>query len=74
VRRTTVTLAVGRLEVADALACRRGYVEIRSREELERRSCECYGHAKRHIARLFSHTIEGGLATMSPENSVMSAV
>jgi CRP-like cAMP-binding protein len=41
VRRTTVTLVAGRLEVAGALACRRGYIDIRSREKLERRSCEC---------------------------------
>jgi CRP-like cAMP-binding protein len=74
VRRTTVTLVAGRLEVTGALACRRGYVEIRSRGELERRSCECYGHAKRYIARLFSLTSEGRLATMPTENSVMRAV
>jgi CRP-like cAMP-binding protein len=74
VRRTTITLVAGRLEVAGALACRRGYVQITSREELERRSCECYGHVKHYFAMLFSRTSEGGLATVSQANSVMRAV
>jgi CRP-like cAMP-binding protein len=74
VRRTTVTLVAGRLEAAGALACRRGYVQITRREELERRSCECYGHVKDYIARLFSRTGEGGLATVAQANSVMRAV
>jgi CRP-like cAMP-binding protein len=73
VRRTTVTLVAGRLEGAGALTCRRGYVQITSREELERRSCECYGHVKRYIARLFSRA-EDGLVSAPQENSVMRAV
>ena len=74
VRRTTVTLVAGRLEVAGALACRRGYVQITSREELERRSCECYGNVKRYITRLFPRTGQDCLATVSQENSVMRVV
>jgi CRP-like cAMP-binding protein len=74
VRRTTVTLVAGRLEVAGALVCRRGYVQITSREELERRSCECYGQVKSYIARLFSRKSEGGLATVSQANSFIGAV
>jgi len=63
VRRTTVTLVAGRLEAAGALICRRGYVQISNREELERRSCECYAHAKGYVARLFAFTSEGRSAT-----------
>jgi CRP-like cAMP-binding protein len=63
VRRTTVTLAAGRLEAADALSCRRGYVQISNREELERRSCECYAHAKGYVTRLFAGTSEDSSAT-----------
>jgi CRP-like cAMP-binding protein len=54
VRRTTVTLVAGRLETAGALRCRRGYMQIIDREELERRACECYGHLKLYMANLFA--------------------
>lgn len=74
VRRTTVTLVVGRLEIAGALTCRRGYVQITSREELEQHSCECYRYVKRYVARLFPRAGEGGLATISQTTSVMRAV
>jgi CRP-like cAMP-binding protein len=63
VRRTTVTLVAGRLEAAGALSCRRGYVQISNREELERRSCECYAHAKGYVTRLFAGTSEDSSAT-----------
>jgi CRP-like cAMP-binding protein len=68
VRRTTVTLVAGRLEAAGALTCRRGYVQISNREELERRSCECYGHVKRYVTRLFATTSEDGSAGVLQEN------
>jgi len=54
VRRTTVTLVAGRLEALGALTCRRGYLEIRSREELERHSCECYENVQSYIGALFA--------------------
>jgi CRP-like cAMP-binding protein len=53
VRRTTVTLIAGRLEAAGVLDGRRGYVQIVSREELERHSCECYGQVQDYMAGLF---------------------
>jgi CRP-like cAMP-binding protein len=53
VRRTTVTLVVGRLEALGAISCRRGYMEVRSREELERHSCECYKHVQNYVGSLF---------------------
>ncbi len=58
VRRTTVTLVAGRLEAAGVLQCRRGYMQIIDREELERHACECYGHLKRYMAKLFA-PVEG---------------
>jgi CRP-like cAMP-binding protein len=69
VRRTTVTLVAGRLEAAGALTCRRGYVQILSREELERRSCECYGHVKRYLTGLFATTSEDDSAAVRHKNS-----
>jgi CRP-like cAMP-binding protein len=54
VRRTTVTLVAGRLEAAGALRCRRGYMQIIERQELERRACECYEHLKLYMANLFA--------------------
>jgi CRP-like cAMP-binding protein len=74
VRRTTVTLVAGRLEAAGALTCRRGYVQISNREELERRSCECYAHAKSYVIRLFARTREGRSATAPLGNSRVRAV
>lgn len=59
VRRTTVTLVAGRLETAGVLTCRRGYMQILDRDELERRSCECHGHVKRYVASLFATSDEG---------------
>ena len=54
VQRTTVTLVAGHLEALGALTCRRGYMHIRSREELERRSCECYKNVQSYIGALFA--------------------
>jgi CRP-like cAMP-binding protein len=54
VRRTTVTLVAGRLERDGVLTCRRGYMQIINRDELERRSCECYGRGKSYVELLFA--------------------
>jgi CRP-like cAMP-binding protein len=53
VRRTTVTLVNGHLEAAGILNCRRGFVEVISREKLEQGSCECYAHTRNYLTRLF---------------------
>jgi CRP-like cAMP-binding protein len=46
VRRTTITLVAGRLEIVGTLNCRRGFMQISDRAALERYCCECYAHAK----------------------------
>lgn len=46
VRRTTVTLVVGRLEAAGLLDCRRGLTRIVDRAAVEQRCCECYAHLR----------------------------
>jgi CRP-like cAMP-binding protein len=66
VRRTTVTLVVGRLEALGALSCRRGYMEVRSREELERHSCECYKHVQHYVASLFGSADRRGAISAAP--------
>jgi CRP-like cAMP-binding protein len=58
VRRTTVTVVAGRLEAAGVINCRRGYMQIVSGEELERHSCDCYSHVKKHLGRLFGPAAE----------------
>ena len=58
VRRTTITLLAGKLETAGVLNCRRGYLQILSRADLERHSCPCYGHMKGYVTRLFATPIE----------------
>ena len=71
VRRTTITLVAGRLEAAGVLRCRRGYMQIIAREELERHACACYGHLKRYMAKLFAPaqgiSIIAPAAPMTPE-------
>jgi CRP-like cAMP-binding protein len=52
IRRTTVTLTVGNLEKDGVLICGRGYMQIVSRDELQRRSRECYGRVKGYVERL----------------------
>ncbi len=42
VRRSSVTVAVGRLSSAGLIEYRRGKVTIANRAGLEKRSCECY--------------------------------
>jgi CRP-like cAMP-binding protein len=54
VRRTTVTLVAQRLEIAGVVNCRRGYMQILNRDEMERRACECYAHLKQSRERLFA--------------------
>jgi CRP-like cAMP-binding protein len=54
VQRTTVNLAAGRLEAAGVINCRRGYVQIARREQLERHACECYRNVKTYVSRLFA--------------------
>jgi CRP-like cAMP-binding protein len=63
VQRTTVNLAAGRLEAAGVVNCRRGYMQVVRREQLERRACECYRSVKSYIASLFAPTASAALAT-----------
>jgi CRP-like cAMP-binding protein len=64
VRRTTVTLVAGRLEAAGVLQCRRGYMQITDRDELERHACDCYEHLKRYTSSLFAPT--QGISIIAP--------
>ena len=52
VQRTTVNLAAGRLEATGLVNCRRGYIQIVRREQLERHACECYRNVKAYVSRL----------------------
>jgi len=47
VRRSSVTVAAGRLSDAELIEYRRGLIRILDRTGLEKRSCECY-RAIRH--------------------------
>ena len=51
VQRTTVNLAAGRLEAAGVINCRRGYMQIVRREQLEQHACECYRSVKAYVSR-----------------------
>src|SRR5437660_12865276 len=52
VQRTTVNLAAGRLEAGGVINCRRGYMQVVRREQLERHACECYRSVKAYVSRL----------------------
>ena len=54
VRREGVAEAAGRLQRLGVIEYRRGHILVRSRAELERRSCECYGAVKQEVKRLMS--------------------
>jgi len=64
VQRTTVNLAAGRLEAAGVINCRRGYMQILRREQLERHSCECYRNVKSYVLRL--HALPVAAAPPTP--------
>src|SRR5262249_3378649 len=68
VQRTTVNLAAGRLEASGVINCRRGYMQVVRREQLERHSCECYRSVKSYVARLFTLPAGAVLATPPPES------
>jgi CRP-like cAMP-binding protein len=67
VQRTTVNLAAGRLEAAGVINCRRGYMQILRREQLERHACECYRSVKGYMARLFAQLPATVVATPPAE-------
>jgi CRP-like cAMP-binding protein len=52
VRRSSVTVAAGRLSDAGLIEYRRGQVAILDREGLEQRSCECYRAIRHEYERL----------------------
>jgi CRP-like cAMP-binding protein len=52
VRRSSVTVAAGRLSDAGLIEYRRGQVTILDREGLEKRSCECYRAIRGEYERL----------------------
>jgi len=52
VRREGVTEAAGRLHKAGVIRYQRGHITVLLREELERRTCECYAVVKKEYDRL----------------------
>jgi hypothetical protein len=52
VRREGVTEVAGRLQSAGIISCRRGHIKVLQRDQLEKRSCECYGVVRAEYDRL----------------------
>ena len=52
VRRSSVTIAAGRLSEAGLIEYRRGHVTVTDRDGLERRCCECYWSIRHEYERL----------------------
>jgi PAS domain S-box-containing protein len=65
VRRSSVTVAAEVLRAGGAIAYSRGRLRVENREELERRSCECYGIIRSAYDRLLA-----GVNTPSPLASI----
>jgi CRP-like cAMP-binding protein len=57
VRREGVTVAVGYLEKAGLIDCRRGHIAVLDRAGLEARSCECYATVRSLYGRWFREEI-----------------
>ena len=53
VRRSSVTIAAGKLQQRKIISYNRGEISILDREALEAVSCECYGALNDHYAALF---------------------
>lgn len=54
VRRSSVSVVAHRLQKLGALRYRRGHIEIRDRDRLERRACECYGMLRSELGTAFA--------------------
>lgn len=57
VRREGVTEAAGRLDKAGVISYQRGHITVLDREQLERRTCECYAVVKKEYDRLLPETL-----------------
>ncbi len=54
VRREGITEAVGNLQRAGFISCRRGHISVVERSGLEARACECYAVVRKELSRLLS--------------------
>ena len=70
VQRTTVNLAAGRLEAAGVINCRRGYMQIVRRDQLERHACECYRNVKAYVSHLHALPAAAAPPTPAPEIAI----
>jgi CRP-like cAMP-binding protein len=70
VQRTTVNLAAGRLEAAGVITCRRGYMQILRREQLERHACECYRNVRAYVSHV--HAVPAAAAPPTPVAEVLA--
>ncbi len=52
VRREGITSAVGRLQQAGLISCRRGHITVLERSGLEARTCDCYAVVRKEFDRL----------------------
>jgi CRP-like cAMP-binding protein len=53
-RRPTVAVAMGHLQKAGLLSYNRGHIELRRREAIKAKACECYGIVNREIRNFLS--------------------
>lgn len=61
VRRTSVTVIVGRLEDAGLIKCHRGYMDIVDQDELGQHSCECHAMLDGYVRKPLSASTDAAV-------------
>jgi len=73
VRREGITEAVGNLQRAGFISCRRGHISVTDRSGLEARACECYAVVKKELGRLLSDVRRRSKAAAEPDSRLPPA-
>lgn len=62
VQRTTVNAIAKQLQEEGLIAYRRGKIEVKERDKLKARACECYDKVERHYAKVLDGSTAGWIA------------
>ena len=73
VRREGITEAVGNLQRAGFIKCRRGHISVVERSGLEARACECYAVVSKELSRLLSDVRQRSASPAGTDNRLPPA-
>jgi len=68
VRREGITEAVGNLQRAGFISCRRGHISVLDRSGLETSACECYAAVRKELRRLLSDVEQRSNTPAGPDD------